>query len=75
MYLSDLYTMFVNLARIPSLSVPAGKTKAGMPVGIQFAGAMFSEARLLRTAQAWEEEHTGFVEQRSACGIPVEKIN
>jgi aspartyl-tRNA(Asn)/glutamyl-tRNA(Gln) amidotransferase subunit A len=66
MYLSDLYTMFVNLARIPSLSVPAGKTIAGMPVGIQFAGAMFSEVRLLRTAQAWDEEHPG-------CGIPVGK--
>jgi aspartyl-tRNA(Asn)/glutamyl-tRNA(Gln) amidotransferase subunit A len=56
MYLSDLYTMFVNLARIPSLSVPAGKTKAGMPVGIQFAGAMFSEARILRVAEAWRND-------------------
>ena len=64
MYLSDLFTTFVNLARIPSLSVPAGSTKDGMPVGIQFAGAMFSEAKILRIAQAWEEEHPG-------CGIPV----
>ena len=37
MYLSDLYTVFVNLARIPSISVPAGSNKAGLPVGIQFA--------------------------------------
>ncbi|MBQ8561881.1 MAG: Asp-tRNA(Asn)/Glu-tRNA(Gln) amidotransferase GatCAB subunit A, partial [Spirochaetaceae bacterium] len=64
MYLSDLFTTFVNLARIPSLSVPAGSTRDGMPVGIQFAGAMFSEARILQLAQAWENDHPG-------CGIPV----
>lgn len=64
MYLSDLFTTFVNLARIPSLSVPAGATKDGMPIGIQFAGAMFSEARILQIAQAWENDHPG-------CGIPV----
>lgn len=64
MYLSDLYTVFVNLARIPSISVPAGNNKNGMPVGIQFAGAMFSEAKILQLAQAWEDEH-------EHCGIPV----
>ena len=64
MYLSDLFTTFVNLARIPSISVPAGETKDGMPVGIQFAGAMFSEPVILRVAQSWEEDHPG-------CGIPV----
>ncbi len=57
MYLSDLYTVFVNLARITSISVPAGKNKDGMPVGIQFAGKMFSEVKILSIAQAWEEEH------------------
>lgn len=67
MYLSDLFTVFVNLARIPSISVPCGKTsKDSMPVGIQFAGAMFSEEKILRIAQSWEEDHPG-------CGIPVEK--
>lgn len=64
MYLSDLYTVFVNLARIPSISVPAGSNKDGMPVGIQFAGAMFSEAKILQLAQAWEEDH-------ALCGVPV----
>lgn len=67
MYLSDLFTTFVNLARIPSLSVPAGAASEktdGMPIGVQFAGAMFSEARILRIAQAWENEHTG-------CGVPL----
>ncbi|WP_027728080.1 Asp-tRNA(Asn)/Glu-tRNA(Gln) amidotransferase subunit GatA [Treponema sp. C6A8] len=65
MYLSDMYTVFVNLARIPSINVPAGKTsKDGMPVGIQFAGAMFSEAKILRVAQKWDEDHP-------KCGMPV----
>ncbi|MBQ0050734.1 MAG: Asp-tRNA(Asn)/Glu-tRNA(Gln) amidotransferase subunit GatA [Treponema sp.] len=69
MYLSDLYTVFVNLARIPSISVPAGFTSDAngkMPVGIQFAGKMFSEAKILQLAQAWEEDHAG-------CGVPVKK--
>ena len=65
MYLSDLYTTFVNLARIPSISVPAGKTSGdGMPIGMQFAGAMFSEEKILRLAQSWEDDHKG-------CGVPV----
>ena len=65
MYLSDMYTVFVNLARIPSISVPAGKTsKDGMPVGIQFAGPMFSETKILQVAQNFENDHKG-------CGCPV----
>ncbi|WP_407429071.1 Asp-tRNA(Asn)/Glu-tRNA(Gln) amidotransferase subunit GatA [Treponema sp.] len=72
MYLSDLYTVFVNLARIPSISVPAGftskenKASSQMPVGIQFAGKMFDDVKLLEIAQAWEEDH-------KACGIPVKE--
>ncbi len=59
MYLSDLFTTFVNLARIPSISVPAGFAADGMPIGIQFVGAMFSEVKILRAAQTWEAEHEG----------------
>lgn len=58
MYLSDLFTTFVNLARIPSISVPAGKSNVGMPVGIQFAGAMFDDCKLLQIAEAWHLEHS-----------------
>jgi aspartyl-tRNA(Asn)/glutamyl-tRNA(Gln) amidotransferase subunit A len=63
MYLSDLYTTFVNLARIPSISVPAGYS-GRMPVGVQLAGPMFSEAKILRIAARWEQEHLG-------CGFPL----
>jgi aspartyl-tRNA(Asn)/glutamyl-tRNA(Gln) amidotransferase subunit A len=54
MYLSDLYTTFVNLARVPSLSVPMGETSAGLPVGIQLCGPHFGEGKLLSVAKAWE---------------------
>ncbi|MBQ1175923.1 MAG: Asp-tRNA(Asn)/Glu-tRNA(Gln) amidotransferase GatCAB subunit A, partial [Treponema sp.] len=66
MYLSDMYTVFVNLARIPSINVPAGNAKGtdNMPIGMQFAGPMFSEAKLLEIAQVWEEDHKG-------CGVPL----
>ncbi len=67
MYLSDLFTTFVNLARIPSISVPAGFTSeenGKMPVGIQFVGKMFDEEKILRLAQNWEEDH-------EFCGVPV----
>ena len=64
MYLSDLFVNFVNLARITSLSVPAGITKEGLPVGIQFVGPMFGEAKILEIAEAWEADHPG-------CGVPL----
>ncbi len=54
MYLSDLYTTFVNLARIPSLSVPFGTTKQGLPVGIQICAAHYGEEKILSVAKAWE---------------------
>ncbi|MFI3257072.1 MAG: amidase family protein, partial [Spirochaetales bacterium] len=57
MYLSDLFTIFVNLSRTAAINIPAGKKANGLPVGMQFAGAMFSEARLLSLAQAWENDH------------------
>ncbi|HPS45039.1 MAG TPA: amidase family protein, partial [Treponemataceae bacterium] len=54
MYLSDLYTTFVNLARIPSLSVPFGATASGLPVGVQICAAHYAEEKILKVAKAWE---------------------
>ena len=64
MYLSDMFTIFVNLARICSISVPAGfkspdEDGVKMPIGVQFAGPMFGEAKILSVAQAWENDHPG----------------
>lgn len=53
MYLADVYTLAVNLAGIPGLSMPAGFA-AGLPVGLQLLGPWFSEPTLLRAAAAFE---------------------
>jgi aspartyl-tRNA(Asn)/glutamyl-tRNA(Gln) amidotransferase subunit A len=54
MYLNDVFTIPVNLAGLPGLSVPAGFTKAGLPIGLQVIGKAFDEATLLRAARAYE---------------------
>lgn len=54
MYLADIYTVALNLAGIPGLSVPCGFDDAGMPIGLQVVGPAFSEAKLLRIARMHE---------------------
>lgn len=55
MYLADIYTVTGSLAGVPGISVPCGKTKAGLPVGMQIFGPHFSEGRVLQLARAFEE--------------------
>ena len=57
MYLCDIYTIGVNLAGLPALSLPCGFTKSGLPVGLQLIGQPFREADLLSTARAYEQGH------------------
>jgi aspartyl-tRNA(Asn)/glutamyl-tRNA(Gln) amidotransferase subunit A len=54
MYLSDIYTIAVNLAGLPGLSVPAGFVD-GLPVGLQIIGNYFTEARLLNVAHRYQQ--------------------
>src|SRR6266508_1345516 len=54
MYLSDIYTVTVNLAGAPAISVPCGQSSAGLPIGLQLIGNHFDEARLLNAAYAYE---------------------
>ncbi len=54
MYLSDIYTITGDLAGIPCMSVPCGKTSEGLPVGIQILANHFDEARMFRLADAFE---------------------
>jgi aspartyl-tRNA(Asn)/glutamyl-tRNA(Gln) amidotransferase subunit A len=56
MYLSDVFTLTINLAGLPGLVLPAGLTQAGLPVGLQLIGRHFDEERLLQTAFALESE-------------------
>ena len=55
MYLSDIYTIAVNLAGLPGLSMPAG-TVGNLPVGMQLIGNYFDEARLLGVAHQFQQE-------------------
>lgn len=55
MYLNDLYTIPSSLAGVCASSVPAGFTKDGLPVGVQFVCGGFEEARLLRVSRAFED--------------------
>jgi aspartyl-tRNA(Asn)/glutamyl-tRNA(Gln) amidotransferase subunit A len=54
MYLADIYTVTGSLAGVPGISVPCGKTKAGLPVGMQIFGPHFREGSVLRLARAFE---------------------
>jgi len=56
MYLMDIFTISLNLAGLPGLSLPVGLgARSGMPVGLQIIGPAFAEARLLAAAHALEQ--------------------
>ncbi|NLV43198.1 MAG: Asp-tRNA(Asn)/Glu-tRNA(Gln) amidotransferase subunit GatA [Candidatus Hydrogenedentes bacterium] len=55
MYLSDIYTISVNLATLPGISIPCGLTDAGLPVGMQLMARPFEEELLLKTAHFYEQ--------------------
>ena len=55
MYLSDIYTISVNLAGIPGISIPCGFTKKGLPVGLQILAKPFGEEMIFRAAHAYEQ--------------------
>ena len=55
MYLNDVFTVTVNLAGLPGISVPAGLSKEGLPLGLQLIGRGFDEETLFRTAHKLEE--------------------
>ena len=57
LYLCDIYTIGVNLAGLPGISVPCGFTKSGLPIGAQIIGQPFHEAELLAIANAYEQAH------------------
>jgi aspartyl-tRNA(Asn)/glutamyl-tRNA(Gln) amidotransferase subunit A len=57
MYLADIFTVTGSLAGVPGISVPCGRSRAGLPVGLQILGPHFSEARVLQLAHAFEQAH------------------
>ncbi len=55
MYLNDVFTVTVNMAGLPGIAVPAGKTADGLPLGLQLIGRPFDEEMLFRTAKVIED--------------------
>ena len=55
MYLSDIYTISVNLAGVPAIVVPCGFSSGKLPIGLQIIGRPFEEAKIIRAAYAYEQ--------------------
>ncbi len=55
MYLGDIYTVSVNLAGLPGISLPCGKDAKGLPIGLQLIGDCFKEKNIIRAAYAFEQ--------------------
>jgi aspartyl-tRNA(Asn)/glutamyl-tRNA(Gln) amidotransferase subunit A len=64
MYLNDVFTVTVNMAGLPGLSVPAGLSRQGTPLGLQLIGRPFDEATLFRAAQVIEDAAGRFAPRR-----------
>ena len=58
MYLGDIYTISVNLAGLPGISVPCGVDSKGLPIGMQLIGDCFKEDNIIRAAYAFEQTRT-----------------
>ena len=58
MYLGDIYTISVNLAGLPGMSVPVGKDSKGLPIGLQLIGDCFKEKNIIRAAYSFEQTRT-----------------
>ena len=55
MYLGDIYTVSVNLAGLPGISLPCGEDKEGLPIGLQLLGQTFAEKKIIQTAYTFEK--------------------
>lgn len=60
MYLGDIYTISVNLAGLPGISVPCGVDKNGLPVGLQLIGDCFKEKKIIQAAYSYEQARGKF---------------
>lgn len=60
MYLGDIYTISINLAGLPGLSMPCGLDEKGLPIGLQLIGDCFNEKKLIQTAYAYEQARGAF---------------
>ena len=63
MYLGDIYTISINLAGLPGLSIPCGRDSKGLPIGMQLIGDCFKEKNLIRAAYTYEKARGAFVRE------------
>ena len=63
MYLGDIYTISINLAGLPGLSIPCGRDSKGLPIGMQLIGDCFKEKNLIRAAYTFEKARGAFVRE------------
>ena len=73
MYLGDIYTISVNLAGLPGMSVPVGKDSKGLPIGMQLIGNVFEEKTLIRAAYTYECATKKMHETLASVGLMSEK--
>ncbi|HKM22236.1 MAG TPA: amidase, partial [Lachnospiraceae bacterium] len=64
MYLGDIYTISVNLAGLPGISVPCGMDSKGLPIGMQLIGDCFMEHKIIRAAYSYEQSESYVNSQR-----------
>lgn len=57
MYLGDVFTVSVNIAGLPAISIPCGLDRSGLPVGMQLIGKSFGEKTILKAAYNYEQAH------------------
>ncbi|MDD6626837.1 MAG: Asp-tRNA(Asn)/Glu-tRNA(Gln) amidotransferase subunit GatA [Lachnospiraceae bacterium] len=73
MYLGDIYTIAVNLAGLPGISLPCGQDGKGLPIGLQLIGDCFQEKKLIQTAYTYEKARGAFPhapsEGKIVCGL------
>ena len=68
MYLSDIYTIAVNLAGLPGMSIPCGFDAKGLPVGLQIIGNYFREAQILNVAHQYQLATDWHLRVPPGCG-------
>ena len=77
MYLGDIYTIAVNLAGLPGISLPCGQDGKGLPIGLQLIGDCFREKKLIQTAYTYEKARGAFPhapsEGKAVCGLGKEE--
>ena len=59
MYLGDIYTISVNLAGLPGMTIPCGMDDKGLPIGLQLIGDCFKEKNIIRAAYTYEQSAKG----------------